>query len=371
MTTKTTRRKFISHTAALGGGVAAASLGAPMIWAQSKPTTLNVGAWGGLWGEMIHGFAGESFERETGVKINYIRGGDSAKLAQMRAERGRQTMDVAYWTPTSASIIAREMNEVVPIAEKENLIPNLYDLDDASRDSRIWSEYGLPPWAIAYTLLYRTDHIDEATAAAVDSWDVVFDEQYRRRIGWPNINWGSGWGLCTLAMMRGAGTFETGKPHDVSPGWELVPQLTPQVLKFYDNDGEAEQLLRSGDTWITIRATFENSLFRSKGMPVNAWTNLKEGMSASNELISIIRTGDSEREDLAAQYINHALSPEAQSRLAQYFAAPMNPKAEVPAEYADQILSREEIASLNHFDWIWMGTQLDQWTEQWGKAIAG
>ena len=42
-----------------------------MIWAQSEPTQLNVGAWGGLYGEMIHGYVGDMFEQETGVKINY------------------------------------------------------------------------------------------------------------------------------------------------------------------------------------------------------------------------------------------------------------------------------------------------------------
>ena len=40
--------------------------------------------------------------------------------------------------------------------------------------------------------------------------------------------------------------------------------------------------------------------------------------------------------------------------------------AEVPAE----ILTPEEVDGLNHFDWIWMGTQLDAWTERWNKALA-
>ena len=71
---KTARRSFLKGSAGVGGGLVASGLGAPMIWAQSQPTQINVGAWGGLYGEMIHGYVGEMFEQETGVKINYVRG---------------------------------------------------------------------------------------------------------------------------------------------------------------------------------------------------------------------------------------------------------------------------------------------------------
>ena len=370
LTRKITRRKVLKSAAALGGGAVAGTIGAPMIWAQTMPTSINVGAWGGLYGEMIHGGVGESFEAETGVKINYVRGGDSAKLTQMRAEKGHQTLDVVYWTPTAASIMARELDEVVPIAEKADLIPNMAELSESSLDPAIWSNYGLPPWTYAWTLVYRTDRIDEAAASAIDSWDVILDDAYSQRVGWPNINWGNGWGLCTLAMMRGAGTVESGKPHDVQPGWDLLEQFKSQVLKFYDGDGEAEQLLRSGDTWITIRSTFENSLFRKSGLPVNAFTSLKEGMAATNEAISIIRTGDKAREDMGAIYLNHALSRQAQAKLATFFVTPINTTVELPPELAAQLLTREEVDAMNHFDWLWMGEMLDPWTEQWAKALA-
>jgi len=368
---KVTRRKVLKGAAAVGGGALASSFGAPMIWAQSTPTSINVGAWGGLYGDMIHGGVGESFEKETGIKINYVRGGDSAKMTQMRAEKGHQTLDAVYWTPTAASIMARELNEVVPIAEKADLIPNIASLTDSGRDPAIWSDYSLPPWTYGWTLLYRTDRIDEATAAGVNSWDVILDETYKNRIGWPNINWGNGWGLLTLAMMRGMGTVESGKPHDASAGWDLLEQFKPQVLKFYDNDGEAEQLLRSGDTWITIRSTFENSGFRQKGLPVNAFTSLKEGMAATNEAMSIIRTGDTAREDIAARYLNHALSKEAQAKLATFYVTPIVPGVDLPADLAAQLLTQEEVDAMNHFDWLWMGKRLDEWTEQWAKALAG
>jgi spermidine/putrescine-binding protein len=182
---------------------------------------------------------------------------------------------------------------------------------------------------------------------------------------------GPGWGLTTLAMMGSTATVESGKPHDVSPGWALLPKMVPQVLTFWDGDDKAEQLISSGETWITIRSTFENSLFRKKGLPVDAFTTLKEGMIATNETISIVRTGDKAREDMAARYVNNALEVAAQTKLAEYFFTPINPKAKLPEQLASQLLTRDQVDKLNHFDSIWMGTQIDKWTEQWNKAIAG
>ena len=338
--------------------------------AQSKPSKITVGAWGGLYGEAIHASFTEPFEKATGVKVEYVRGGDSSRIAKMRAEKGRQQLDVAFGTPTLASILSRELNGLVPLSEKADLLPALKDLPAASRDPKIWTDVAVPPWTYAWTLVYRTDRIDSAWVKTVDSWHAVFDPKLKKKVGWPNIGWGPGWGLTTLAMMGGTATVESGKPHDVSPGWALLPKMVPQVLTFWDGDHKAEQLISSGETWITIRSTFENSQFRKKGLPVDAFTNLKEGLIATNETISIVRTGDKAREDMAARYVNNALEVAAQTKLAEYFFTPINPKAKAPEQVASQLLTREQVDKLNHFDWIWMGTQIDKWTEQWSKAIA-
>jgi ABC-type thiamine transport system substrate-binding protein len=98
---------------------------------------------------------------------------------------------------------------------------------------------------------------------------------------------------------------------------------------------------------------------------------LKEGLVATNESVAIVRSGDKAREDLAARYINHGLSPEAQMKFAEFFMTPINPKVNLPPAIAGEVLSIAEVQKLNHFDYIWMSTQADKWTEQWNKAISG
>jgi putative spermidine/putrescine transport system substrate-binding protein len=368
--TRRTVLKGIAAAAAAGGPVWVGGRGPVRAVAQAKPSKLTVGAWGGLYGEAIHAAFTEPFEKATGVKVEYVRGGDASRIAKMRAEKGRQQLDVVFGTPTSASILSRELNALVPLSEKAALLPSLKDLPAMTRDPKIWTEVAVPPWTYAWTLVYRTDKIDAGWAKTVDSWHAVFDPKLKKKVGWPNITWGPGWGLTTLAMMGGAATVESGKPQDVAPGWALLPKMVPQVLTFWDGDDKAEQLISSGETWITIRSTFENSLFRKKGLPVDAFTNLKEGMIATNETISIVRSGDAAREDMAARYLNTALEVGPQAKLAEYFFTPINPKVKVPEPLAAQLLTREQVDKLNHFDAVWMGTQIDKWTEQWSKAIA-
>ena len=73
---------------------------------------------------------------------------------------------------------------------------------------------------------------------------------------------------------------------------------------------------------------------------------------------------------MGAIYLNHALSRQAQAKLATFFVTPINPNVELPSDLASQLLTREEVDNMNHFDWLWMGEMLDPWTEQWAKTLA-
>lgn len=352
-------------------GAGGTKWGVPTVFAQSAPSKLTVGTWGGLYGEAIHASITEPFEKATGVTVEYVRGGDAARLAKMRTEKGRQQLDVIFGTPTLASVVSRELNALVPLSEKAKLLPALEELPRPMRDPKIWTEFLVPPWSYAWTLVYRTDKIDAGWAKSVNSWDVVFDERLKKRLAWPNVNIGPGFGLMTLSMMGGSGTLESGRPHDVEPGWRLLPKLVPQVVAFFDGDDKAEQLISSGEAWMIIRSTFESSLYKKKGLPIDAFTNLKEGMIAGFEAMAIVRSGDRGREDLAARYVNSALEVAAQTRLAEFFLPPVNPKAKISERLASQLPTREQVDKLNHFDRVFMSTQIDPWTERWNKAIAG
>lgn len=381
--TRVTRRKFIAGFGWAGLGLMIGAAGcAPS--PVSSPTTAQpaqaptsapavdkivVGCWGGVWGEAIKASVGDRFEKEFGVKVEYSYGGVTERLAKMRAEAGNQTLDVTYWTPTACAIADRELKAVVPLKEKAELLPNMKELHDSFLDQVIWTDSSVAPWLVTQTLLYRTDKIPDEYAAKVDSWRVIFDPQWKGRIGWSNINRGTGMGLLLLAMLEGQGTIESGKPHEIDKAWPLAKQLKDQVPTFYTSDNEATSQLKMGETWISQRSHVEAFRMQDEGVPVRAWMDLKEGLLSSNESLSIIRSGNAAREDLAARFINMALSKEAGEVLIGYYFSPVNKNAQPPSGQEDRVLTAKQMASIKHLDNVWMAEQYDGWLERWSKEL--
>jgi spermidine/putrescine-binding protein len=251
-----------------------------------------------------------------------------------------------------------------------SLIPNLADLYKNLADPNIWTEWGVAPWTYAWTLIYRTDKISKEDAAKVDSWAVLLDPKYKGKVGYPNINWGNGYALLVLALIQGQGTVESGHPREVDKGWELVPKIKSQVSTFTKSDMEAQTLFKSGEIWIAMRSSREVPVYQKEGVPTGMFTNLKEGMVATNEIISVVRSGNALREEMAARFVNKALSAEAQTVLAKNFFTPSNKRAQIPADVKDYVLTVDQLEKLNHWDWIWDAQMLDQWTERWNRMIS-
>jgi putative spermidine/putrescine transport system substrate-binding protein len=289
-------------TSATSAPAAAATAGPAA--SGAKPDKLTVAVWGGAWGDAVKEAVGDPFEKEFGVKVDYVHQGDAENMAKMRAEAKAPSLDVVYWTPNAAYIIANEQKSLVPIKDKQSLIPNMGELHQGFFEPELWTEWTVAPWTYGWTLLYRTDQIPQDEAAKIDSWNVIFDPKYKGRVGWPDITW-LGTAVVWLSVMQGAGgTIESGKPHESDKGWELLPKLKEQVNTFYTTDDEAVANFKTGETWITYRSTFENYVYQDEGVPNSMWTNLKEGMIITNEAMSIVKSGDAAREDLSARWIN-------------------------------------------------------------------
>jgi putative spermidine/putrescine transport system substrate-binding protein len=364
-------RSLITRRSFLGGciGVSGALL-AGASQASGKLDQLVVGCWGGSSGAAVKASVGDPFEKEFGVKVVYDYGGDTEHKAKVRAEKGHQRLDVLYNTPGTAYVLAKEANALVPIADMASLIPNLADLYKNLADPNIWTEWGVAPWTYAWTLIYRTDKISKEDAAKVDSWAVLLDPKYKGKVGYPNINWGNGYALLVLALIQGQGTVESGHPREVDKGWELVPKIKSQVSTFTKSDMEAQTLFKSGEIWIAMRSSREVPVYQKEGVPTGMFTNLKEGMVATNEIISVVRSGNALREEMAARFVNKALSAEAQTVLAKNFFTPSNKRAQIPADVKDYVLTVDQLEKLNHWDWIWDAQMLDQWTERWNRMIS-
>lgn len=375
------RRDLLRHAATVGAALGA---GGPFLASNSpaaapqptaakkRPARLLVGIWAGAWGDAMDAAIGKPFEKQFAVKVEYAYGGSAQHFAKMRAEKGRQTLDVVGWNATYAFNFAKEVGQLVPLKEKAELMPNLKDMFERTNglvNPEIWTDYNVQIWTYAWTMVYRTDKISPADAKAFDSWWGIFDPKYKGKLGWGDIGWGLGWPLIWLAIMQGTGTIESGKPRDVEKAWELVPRLKDQVGVFFTNDNHRTKLIQMGEVALVPGSSMEFPILQQKGTPLGAWLNLKEGMTAPGDSFSIVRSGDSAREDTAAEFLNFALAPEQQTAFTKFYFTPTNKKAKILPEAESKALSFDQASKLLHVDQIWVASQRDAWQERWNKIM--
>ncbi len=370
-----TRKDFVRNAAYMGAGaallgVAGCGQSAPAGGEAAGSSKLRVSEWGGAFGALIEEVVGPEFKRQTGVEYEFVLGGSTEAGTKLRTERANPGLDVVYWDPAWAARIAKELDLLIPIQEKAELIPNLGELETGFFEEEVWSPFTVAAWANATTLLYRADKIDKSKVSGWDSWTVILDPAYKGHVTWPDANYGSGWGLMMLSMIGGAGTIQSGKPHDFQPGIELAKKLEPQVVTFYKGDDEAATLIKSGEAWLRMGFIIEAPAFQGEGVDVQNFLDVKEGLALANEAISIVRTGRTETEDLAAKWINIHLSPEVQSQAPKYGFTPIHKSAQVPPEFRKNTLTTEQLRGMEAFDWVWMGENGQELQDAWDRALS-
>ena len=333
---------------------------------------LTVGIWGGgYWDAQLACVAGP-YSDKTGVKITPRLGGQSARMVIMRAEKPNWSMDVYFGGPSGEAVLQNEMNAFIPIAEKESLIPNLKDSVFYPMNEKIWTNFLIPPWAVGMGLVARTDLLPDWKQ--IKSWKDILDPKYKGKVGWPTIEFGPGLGIVWMAAFLAdppTGTFESGQPDNIDAAWDILRKYKDHFV-FYPDDPTAENMITRGEVAIAPRTTQETYAWKDQGLPVEILLDLKEGVCHLTDSASMIRHPNApDKENRAADYINYLMGTEAQERLAEYYFAPVNRNVSLPPSLKSKLPTPDEIGKWNHNDEIWIAQNVDSWTEQWNKILAG
>ncbi len=216
-----TRRRMLQGVAAAGVGGAASRLVAPAR-AANLQGPINAFTWGGR----IIPTEVADFQKETGVKLNFIgASGNSENLAKVKLGGGAQYDIVgvdALWVP---KFYQEGVIEVFDMASW----PQYNDMFDEFKNLSIWKvgdKFMAQPWAWSPLVLwYNTNHIKTPPT----SINFLFDPAYKQRIAFTRqqedvIAW---MGIATGAK----------KPHDMTKqelanAKDGLKRLMPNILKF-------------------------------------------------------------------------------------------------------------------------------------------
>ena len=262
---KLSRRDFNKGLSALGISLVAMPVGSRMASAAAADQATYF-TWGGY---DVPEFVGPYIAKH-GEPPNFATfGGSEEALTKMRAG---YVVDVAH--PCNQAIprwVATGLFQTLDTSKLSNwpdVIPELYNLEGNVVDGK---PFMAPVDWGRTSITYRTDLVD--LEGREESWDILWDERYKGRLGMIASGGDSWW---CAAIYAGVDFKEISSDENFKKVAAVLREQRPLIRTYTDDMTTLEQALASGE--IVAAMTWDSSAVTLKGQDVPVkFANVKEG----------------------------------------------------------------------------------------------
>lgn len=297
----------------LKAGTAAAGAMAfpPMLMANDdKPDELIVRAWGGAWGDALKAGVADPFTEATGIKIrlDFTEDNEIKPKIWAAVDQGRVPPIHVNWDTSTNATISALRGATVALDDLSNLDGLLPLSQPAGLD-------GYPlvnTYAYVYVCAYRPEAFPDG---APESWNVLLDPKYKGRIAL----YDDGIGFNPIAVIAGGGTFAD-IPDNMEPGYEFYRQLKANE-PLLGEDSDFTTWFQNGEIDVACTISVNARAARQSGIDVQ-WTVPKEGCKVDTDGLWIPKGLPENEEFWAKEFINFALSREAQEKWCSLLGLP-------------------------------------------------
>ena len=345
-----TRRDFLK----LGGAGAAVAAGLPWANRALAAGELIANTYGGGWEAGHRAAIATPLERKLGIKVTLASILAAEMVARTKAAKGGQPpVDVALLDDGPfLSAIKEEVLERVP-ADK---IPNAVRIYPQYRPKE---PYGLPVGASVIGLAYHAKRVKTAPASWADLWK----PEYKGQVGLvtPASTLGTVF-LLSVAKANG------GSEANIEPGFRAIKSLLPSVGSIASSPAGLQTLLERGEVSVAPMWHSNTLILKGKGTGME-FVLPKEGGIAGLAFMAITRGANV---DLAAQYINQALDPEAQRILGNppYYFGPVIQGVTLVPEVAGVVpATPADLEKLSTGDWAVINQYRAEWINRWNREV--
>ena len=310
--------------------------------------TLVVSLWG-FNGDKLQEHLLGPFEERENVDIVLETGNNADRLNKVKI-RGGSEVDVIYLTDAFSQTGVDE-GLFQPIDRA--MIPNAADTYEAARD--IQGEFGP-----AYTIGNISIVYDASKVEPITKWEDLWREDLVGQIALPEIST-TGGPLMVIAAAKAAGV----DPYEeTDAAFAKLAELEPNVAKAYRTGSELVNLFSTGEATVGITQDFVLGRL-SEAVPTIEFAELEDGSFAVFNTINIVEGSD--KAELAAKFIDWALSPEVQRTLAvERVDAPINASVELTdEEAAGWTYGAERIDGLTRVDYAKLNAAKSDWADRW------
>ena len=316
------RRRLLqtAGAAALGAG----TLGLPRFARADeppKPAEMIVRAWGGVWVDALNEGVSAPFTEATGIRIRHDLTEDNEiqpRIWAAVAQGRRPPIHVNWDTSTNATKSAMR-GVTVPLDD----LPNLDGLLPVATPVGLDGFPIVNVYSYVYVLAYREAAFPDGPP---DSWHILLDPRFRGRVAVYN----DGIGFHPAAQIAGGGSFAD-IPENMEPAWEFIRQLKAQN-PLLGEDPDFTNWFQQGEIDVACTIISNAREARMNGIDV-AWTVPKEGAKIDTDALWVPQGLDDAETYWAKQYVNFALSLEAQQAWCDRLGLPgVRPGIEPPAD---------------------------------------
>ncbi|GEM96474.1 putative spermidine/putrescine transport system substrate-binding protein [Methylobacterium sp. PvP062] len=276
--------------------LAASALVASIIPVQAAEK-LVVSTWGGSFRDLIDEAIATKFKAETGAEVEYITGGTIDRLNKAKLAKDAPESDVTFTTAHVGWLYVNDgLFETLDMAK----IPNAANLVEQARVSPAH----LGTWGYVYTIGYRADLTPKGMTFG--SWADLWDPKLKNSLAAPDFD--PSHIIAVSALLSG------GDPATWEKGQAKLEALKPNFRAFYTNDANSQQLIATGETPVQVVLTMNAYYMKGQDVPVTVVIP-KEGGVLGIDTVAINK--GSKKAELAYKFINIALDPEVQAKIAQ------------------------------------------------------
>ncbi|WP_439492094.1 extracellular solute-binding protein [Bosea sp. (in: a-proteobacteria)] len=291
-----------------------------------------------------------------GVKVNYAPGGTSAQMVgSVRAQKADPQIDVVIMDVTTSSIGNIEgLFEKLTPAE----FPVLEELAPEARAAG--GEFGPAVTFDHLVLVYDTQNLKPPITRLADLWRPDLKGQLALSAP-PNIQ-----GLALTAMVEKMEGGDHRKSIDAA--MRKLKELAPSVNTFEPNP-DGYSLILNGVVKVATGWNARSQLYGDQSNGRIGTLLPPEGSVFQINTINL--TAGSKNRAVAAAFVKHALSQQAQKAFTErMFYAPTNAKAQIdPKAVARTAAAPESRASMIPVDWNDILKVRDQWNNRWRREV--
>lgn len=343
------RRSFVQSAAALGASTLFGRSGIAFAQAKSVSATTYPGAWESAHRQILL----PAFAKASGASTNLVASLAVDTVSKIVASKANPAFDVIILDegPYLAAL-QHDIFEKLPV----DRMPHMKDLPEKFVDPR---GFGAFVSGQIIGIAYNTDRIKTPPK----SWTDLLKPEFKGRVGLAGMGSTlmSAW-MVEMARLNGGGE------ENMEPAFAFVKRLLPNVSAVAANPGALATLFQQDQIDVSVHYNNNVGDLQGKGVPValarpdTGWIHIKSTMH-------IVK--NSRNVDLAAAYINAALAPDVQTRMAEapYFVAPTSTRAVFSKGLQAYATDVKALEAMSTVDWAKLNPRRPEYIDRFNREI--